>query len=356
MLQPAGRSTPRPPPRNDAGTSRASAADTGAIRCLDCGAAVRPGEATWRCSGCVRVYPAVLGIPDFRDRAEAPVSPEVERLAEAFAGSSLADLVAMRTPNFTTTDPALREHYAGYRTRMAERGQGFYQMVRGRVEEFYDLGDTELAVAIGCGAGSSMLATARDFGHTIGVDPSLPDLILAKKAVQEAGLDGRVTLIQGYAQAMPLAAGTVDFVIAEDVLEHVIDLDGTLREIGRVLRRGGVFAGNSVNRYNMLRPEPHVKLWFLGFLPRAWQPAYVRWRRGFAGYGEDARLPSYRELRAALRNGLGPDSRIVFPGVETFGFPAALDRILRAVEKLGPAAAVALWVFPSHLVLGRASR
>ena len=37
----------------------------------------------------------------------------------------------------------------------------------------------------------------------------------------------------------------------------------------------------TTNRFS-IAPEPHVHLWGVGFLPRSWMPAYVRWRRGLA--------------------------------------------------------------------------
>jgi ubiquinone/menaquinone biosynthesis C-methylase UbiE len=210
---------------------------------------------------------------------------------------------------------------------MSERGRLFYEMARKRAEAGYGTVGRERALSIGCGVGSSMIEMAKEFGHTIGIDPSLPDLILARKAALEAGVSDRITLIQGFVQEMPLPAESIDFALGQDVLEHVMDLTGAFRDIGRVLRPGAVFIGNSVNRFNMLRSEPHVKLWFLGFLPRPWQAPYAKWRRGFAGYDKGTRLPSYWELQRAMQAGIGPDHRVTFPDLVTFGFPASLGRI-----------------------------
>jgi SAM-dependent methyltransferase len=322
------------------------------IACLSCGAAVEPGPDAWQCRGCERRYPACLGIPDFRPDGGAQPG-EVPTLVEAFETSIFDELVELRMPTFTTTNERLRAHFAAYRLRMAQRGALFYDMALRRAEATYEPLARERALAIGCGVGASLIPMARDFEHTVGIDPSLPDLILAKKAAIEAGVADRITLIQGYVQSMPLAPESIDFALAEDVLEHVMDLDGAMRDVGRVLQREGVFVGNSVNRFNMLRPEPHVKLWFLGFLPRPWQAPYTRWRRSFFGYDERTRLPSYRELRGALRAGIGDDSQVTFPDVATFGFSPKLDRMLDAIERFPPVAVPLLWIFPSHLAVGR---
>ena len=325
------------------------------IVCQSCGEAVEPGGNAWQCRGCNRRYPATLGISDFRPNSGAQPD-EVETLIEAFERSTFDDLVQLRMPNFTTTNERLRTHFAAYRLKMSERGEFFYGMALRRAEAVYGPLSRERALAIGCGVGASLIPMAKDFGHTIGIDPCLPDLILAKKAAVEAGVADRITLIQSHAQSMPLSAESIDFALAEDVLEHVVDLDGAMREIGRTLQREGVFVGNSVNRFNMLRPEPHVKLWFLGFLPRAWQGPYARWRRSFFGYGEHNKLPSYWELRGALRAGIGNDSQVTFPEAAAFGFSPKLDRVLDVLERFPLAAVPLLWIFPSHLAMGRPAK
>ena len=325
------------------------------IICLSSGEAVEPGWDEWQCRASGRTYPACLGIPDFRTNGGAQPA-EVRTLVDAFDTSSFDELVRLRTPNFSTTNERLRAHFANYRFRMTERGKGFYDMARKRAEAAHGPLGRERALAIGCGVGASMIPLAKDFGHTIGIDPSLPDLILAKKAAIEAGVADRITLIQGHVQRMPLPAESIDFAVAEDVLEHVMDLDGAMRDIGRVLRRQGVFIGNSVNRFNMLRPEPHVKLWFLGFLPRRWQAPYARWRRDFIGYDRGTNLPSYWELRGALRRGIGSGGQVTFPDVATFGFSPKLGRVLDVIERIPPVAVPLLWIFPSHLAVGRPGR
>ena len=179
-----------------------------------------------------------------------------------------------------------------------------------------------------------MIPLAKDFGHTIGIDPSLPDLILAKKAAIEAGVADPYHLIQGHVQRMPLPAESIDFALAEDVLEHVMDLDGAMRDIGRVLRRQGVFVGNSVNRFNMFcGPNLHVKLWFMGFLAAtlagALRPLAARVSLA------TTKAPTYPPIGSsagALRSGIGSDSQVTFPDVATFGFSPKLGRVLDVID------------------------
>jgi SAM-dependent methyltransferase len=60
-------------------------------------------------------------------------------------------------------------------------------------------------------------------------DPALRELIDAG-TIRRIGADGRI----------PFGDGTFDLVISDQVLEHVEDLPGTLREIDRVLKSGGI--------------------------------------------------------------------------------------------------------------------
>jgi SAM-dependent methyltransferase len=327
--------------------------DVWPVVCLGCGGVLVPGAERWCCPGCGLERPAVLGIPDLRPRPLRPPPAEIARLVEAFPRASFAELVELRRGEFTTDDPGILAAAAEYRAKMGPRGRAFLRMVRTRLSQRWPAPGPGPALVIGCGAGSAMLELARTQAQVVGVDPDLADLILARKAAQEQGLADRITLVQGYAQALPLAPGAIDLAIAEDVLEHVIDLERTMAELGRVLAPGGQFAGNCVNRYNLLRPEPHVRLWFVGFLPRRLQGRWVLWRRRFRGYDETVRLPSWRELRRALAR-VGGEARVVFPGVEPYGLPPSVDRVLGAAERLGPLALPLLWVFPVLLAIARA--
>lgn len=99
---------------------------------------------------------------------------------------------------------------------------------------------------LGCGGGFMSEALARRGAHVIGVDPSAPAIAIAQKHAETSGLsiDYRV----GMGESLPVAESSVDIVVCVDVLEHVRDLDAVIGEIRRVLKPGGLFLFDTINR------------------------------------------------------------------------------------------------------------
>lgn len=102
------------------------------------------------------------------------------------------------------------------------------------------------ALDVGCGGG--LLAeeiAAMGFAVT-GVDPSEASLAAARAHAALAGL--RIDYQRGHAGALPFADATFDIAWCCDVLEHVPDWGDALGEIARVLKPGGVFFYDTINR------------------------------------------------------------------------------------------------------------
>jgi len=77
----------------------------------------------------------------------------------------------------------------------------------------------------------------------------------ARAAVTDAGLEGRVQIIEGVMQEMPFADASFDLVWCRDVIEAVEDLDAGIAEIGRVLRPGGHLLVFTVFATDRLEPK-----------------------------------------------------------------------------------------------------
>lgn len=126
---------------------------------------------------------------------------------------------------------------------------------------------------LGCGTGALIVA-AKD-RPVLGIDVSMTWLVVAARLIRAYG--GRPVLAAAMAEKLPLPDSAVAGVVALDVIEHVGDPVACLREIDRVTRTGGHVALATPNRFS-LTAEPHVFVWGVGWLPRRWQGAYVRWR------------------------------------------------------------------------------
>jgi SAM-dependent methyltransferase len=83
----------------------------------------------------------------------------------------------------------------------------------------------------GCGTGGNTDAFAR-VGPVVGVEPHAGAIALAKAR-------GTALYCRASGTELPFGAATFDAVIASDVLEHIGDDVGAVREIGRVLKPGG---------------------------------------------------------------------------------------------------------------------
>jgi 2-polyprenyl-6-hydroxyphenyl methylase/3-demethylubiquinone-9 3-methyltransferase len=123
-------------------------------------------------------------------------------------------------------------------------------------------------VDIGCGGGLFAEEFARLGARVIGVDPSAASLATARSHASASGLT--IDYREGSGERLPLADASVDIACCVDVLEHVTDLDAVIRETARVLRPGGVYLFDTINRTRTSRLVM-IKL-FQEWRLTAWMP------------------------------------------------------------------------------------
>lgn len=263
------------------------------LRCPRCRHAVeRIGEA-YQCVDCRHRYPIVLGIPDFR-LYEDPLIPleddyrKGEKLQVEAERRSFAELVPYywTLPTYPPTPADVSARSVHHVLTDAQRIAAYAGSL-GTGKAFLDLG---------CGAGMLVRSVHDRFTTCVGADVGFRWLIIARRGLEEAGLPAN--LICCCADHLPFADGVFDMVASVSLLEHVPDAPAVLQECARVLTPTGRVFVWAVNRFS-LAPEPHVRVWGVGFLPRRWMPAYVRWRRGLAY--EKKHLLSRGELARGLR-------------------------------------------------------
>lgn len=104
----------------------------------------------------------------------------------------------------------------------------------------------KLALEVGCGGGLLSEEIAHMGFDTHGIDPSEDSLHTAINHAESNGL--RISYKIGTGEALPYSDKSVDIVFCCDVLEHVRDLGKVISEISRVLKPGGIFCFDTINR------------------------------------------------------------------------------------------------------------
>ncbi len=101
---------------------------------------------------------------------------------------------------------------------------------------------------LGCGFGRHAFEAARRGATVVALDAGAEEVrgvaatFAAMVAAGELGDETRAAAVQGDALALPFADGAFDHVICSEVLEHIPDDLGAMRELARVLKRGGTMA------------------------------------------------------------------------------------------------------------------
>ncbi len=307
-----------------------------------------------RCQSCAATYETVDGIPDLRVNAPVWIDCDEDRgharrIAEEMAGDDLEEVVRYvfrvvrgRTPanvEFRTRRTLDEPH------RLRPEIPGWLAEAT-RTSPFLDLG---------CGAGALLAAATAEGGRAgIGVDVSMVWLVVAKRMILSFG--GTPVLAAAFAEFLPLEDGAVSGVVSLDVIEHVGDQEAYLREIDRVTACGGAIALATPNRFS-LAPEPHVRVWGVGWLPRIWQQRYAESRSGMS-YAF-TRLLSTWEMDRLIRRNTRFDIRLLIPAIPSEEIAlfsprrAALARAYNGFIRLPVARRAGLAIGPFFRVVGR---
>jgi len=197
--------------------------------------------------------------------------------------------------------------------RMAERSRlaaGFARQIALTAGPRLDLplADCE-TIDIGCGYGYTVAELAARCKRVVGIEPNEALAAHAGETVANRGLTN--------AEVRRCAIGELDDVqafdlaIMDNVLEHIADQRGALRRLSRCLRPGGVAFVLVPNRYWPI--EVHYRLPFLSYLPPPLATRYLRASGRGNDYTDASYAPSYRRLRALLRERPELDARLTLP-------------------------------------------
>lgn len=114
------------------------------------------------------------------------------------------------------------------------------------------------ALDVGCGGGILAEEFAAAGFSVTGIDPSENSIQTAKRHAVKNGLAIRYDV--GSGEQLPYNDNSFDVVYCCDVLEHVRDVNKTISEIARVLKPGGMFFFDTINR-TPLSKLIIIKIW-----------------------------------------------------------------------------------------------
>lgn len=124
-------------------------------------------------------------------------------------------------------------------------------MVPGRLGYFDTLIDWQDKIVLDLGCAGGFMAEALDDrgAQVTGIDPAADAIAAAR--THAAGRN--ITYDVGVGEALPYINAQFDVVVCVDVLEHVSDLRQVLIEVMRVLKPGGMFFFDTINRNPVAR-------------------------------------------------------------------------------------------------------
>jgi SAM-dependent methyltransferase len=197
-----------------------------------------------------------------------------------------------------------------------ERHHGYHAMLDElQLEIIRPLARDRQVLEVGCGTGLIMRGIADEAASLFGVDIS-PGML---QPARERGLD----VIQGSAEALPVADESVDLVYSFKVLAHVPDIRRALSEILRVLRPGGRMVVDFYNTISLRSMAKHLSAPGRISSDRTEAEVYTRW-------------DTPREAAAHLPLGMEIESwrgvRVFTPVAVAHKLPG-IGTALRAVER-----------------------
>lgn len=265
----------------------------------------------YACRRCDRRYPIVLDLPDFRVFPDPYLGLEEDRekgreLACHFDRKDFRGLAELYYEITPSVPKDLARRYLRHVLTGVARGEA--SLAELAALGLDGNGEGGAILDIGCGTGGFLVAAGQRYATLVGADIAFRWLIIARKRAQEANRN--VTFVCCCGEYLPFAGNPFDLVVASDVLEHTMAPQEVVREGARVLRPGGIFFVATPNRWTV-GPEPCVRVWGVGFLPRRLMKAYVGLVRGIPY--ENIRTLSFFELKRLLSRAPFDRRRILLP-------------------------------------------
>jgi ubiquinone/menaquinone biosynthesis C-methylase UbiE/uncharacterized protein YbaR (Trm112 family) len=280
----------------------------------------------YKCQPCAKHFPIHDGIPDFRVFPDPFLDFEEDRhrtetVLRAINDLELPALLEHYWSHSDITPPPLRVKYIRSALRGEARARSTLTTLNRIASASPPLTKPHRVLEIGSGTGNFLQLAAAQYPAVVGADIGMRWLHLSRRRFMDAGLPAP-PLVCCCAEFLPFPRGAFTMAVCHSTLEFTREPGRCFTEAARVLDNRGVFYVNTVNRYSLAR-NPYAHVWGVGYLPRAWQAAYVRWRCQ-ASYEHVRLLSLFEVMRLARAN---------FPRVEV-ALPDIDEAALRQLPRL----------------------
>lgn len=128
---------------------------------------------------------------------------------------------------------------------------------------------------LGSGMGGFLVAMVKKGYDGIGLEPNSDYCKITKLRGKRYGLN--VKTVKAPGEKIPFKNEVFDFIYCNDVLEHSESPEEILREGYRILKPASQMYVTVINRFGFR--DPHYRLRFINWLPRAIVEKYLIWRK-----------------------------------------------------------------------------
>lgn len=321
------------------------------LLCPSCASRLDGNGSSIACDSCGRRFPVLFGIPDLRLSPDRYLSLEEERakaarlhaFAQTESFENTVDFYYSITDDVTVEDAR----------RFARAIHASPVRAREILSSLERPGAQSAFLDLGCGAGGMLAEASAHFPIVVGVDIALRWLVIARKRLDELGIDA--TLICADAENVPFAAQTFSHIVMDNVLDHVRSPRRATTCAASLASPGGQLFIAGWNKY-WLGPHPSAGIWAAGIMPRRFRSAISLSKRQIDVLRQ-ASFISPGEVRGWLSGGLRVERiapRNVPPeGGRDTGFRRLAVVIYRALCRLAPARRFLVLFGPAFEILAR---
>jgi len=180
----------------------------------------------------------------------------------------------------------------------------------------------------GCGSGWLSVGMAKNHVKSIGVDINKEYIKFSKERAKSENVLAHFILANG--SYLPFSDNTFDYIIAEDVLEHVKDIRKCFKEISRVLKKNGYFHFRIPNKLYIFSVghsnwKKQILMWI--YKRKNYVPSWNIHKVTHFNY-----LPTYGNLIRLLKESDFNNSCFITPQKDSLSFPLKIVVIM--LEKL----------------------